>query len=189
MTDHLYLARHGESKLNAAGLLRGRLDSPLTSKGRAQAASLARALAGCDLQIIVASPLHRAFDTAQAVATGTNVPVEVDIRFIDRDYGVWAGQSLTKVEELWGSIDDAPGVEPRGAVLQRASVALLEVFERLDGKSGLIVSHDAILGPLLVWLAPELDGEPLVQDTGSYNLLERTTNGWRVANTNIVPEA
>jgi probable phosphoglycerate mutase len=117
------------------------------------------------------------------------VPVEVDIRFIDRDYGVWAGQSLTKVEELWGSIDNAPGVEPRGAVLQRASVALLEVFERLDGKSGLIVSHDAILGPLLVRLAPELDGEPLVQDTGSYNLLERTTNGWRVANTNIVPEA
>jgi len=187
MTDHLYLARHGESMLNAAGLLRGRLDSPLTLKGRAQALSLANALANCDIQVILASPLQRAFDTAQAVATKTDVQVEVDSRFIDRDYGDWAGRSLAEVEELWGSIDDAPGVEPRVAVLQRASVALLDVFDRLDGRSGLVVSHDAILRPLLVWLAPELEERTLTQDTGCYNVFERTSHSWRLINTNIVP--
>ena len=134
MTDRLFLARHGESMLNAAGLLRGRLDSPLTSEGRVEAGSLANALADCDVQVIMTSPLQRAFDTAQAVATRTGVQIEVDHRFIDRDYGHWAGHPLAEVEELWGSIDNAPGVESRVAVLQRASVAVLEVFDRLDDR-------------------------------------------------------
>ena len=187
MTDRLYLARHGESMLNAAGLLRGRLDSPLTLNGRGQAESLADALADAEVQVIVTSPLQRAFDTAHAVATKTGVHIEVDHRFIDRDYGDWAGHPLAEVEALWGSVDNAPGVEPRVAVLQRATVALFEVFDRLDGRSGLVVSHDAILRPLLVWLAPVLDEESLAQNTGCYNVIERATNGWRVINTNIVP--
>ena len=188
MTDRLFLARHGESMLNAAGLLRGRLDSPLTSEGRVEAGSLANALADCDVQVIMTSPLQRAFDTAQAVATRTGVQIEVDHRFIDRDYGDWAGHPLAEVEELWGSIDNAPGVESRVAVLQRASVAVLEVFDRLDDRSGLVVSHDAILRPLLVWLAPELDEQSLAQNTGCYNVIERTIDGWRVITTNVVPD-
>ena len=61
----LVLVRHGESAGNAAGVLLGRTDSPLTDRGRAQAGALSSAL-GPVLRVI-SSPLGRARDTAGRV--------------------------------------------------------------------------------------------------------------------------
>ena len=45
-TDVLVLVRHGESAANAAGLLSGRAESPLTEQGRTQVAGLSAVVAG-----------------------------------------------------------------------------------------------------------------------------------------------
>ena len=119
MSGLIYLARHGETPLNAAGLLRGRLDPPLTAKGQTQAEALADALQGEDIHLIITSPLQRAVATARPLAERIGVTVEIDQRFNDRDYGVWAGISRDEVEARWGSVDNAPGVEPVDAVLGR----------------------------------------------------------------------
>ncbi|MBO0747342.1 MAG: histidine phosphatase family protein, partial [Acidimicrobiaceae bacterium] len=57
--SRLYLARHGRTPLNAAGVLRGRLDPPLDEEGRAEAARLGSALGGVGVRLVVASPLQR----------------------------------------------------------------------------------------------------------------------------------
>ena len=41
----LLILRHGETEWNLAGRMQGAMDSPLTAKGRAQAAAQARLLA------------------------------------------------------------------------------------------------------------------------------------------------
>ena len=64
----LILVRHGESTGNAEGRLLGRIDSPLTERGSAQARSLADAVAGATR--LISSPLARARDTAEALGTG-----------------------------------------------------------------------------------------------------------------------
>ncbi|MEO7993099.1 MAG: histidine phosphatase family protein [bacterium] len=65
----LYLLRHGESAANAAGIIQGQQDFPLSDLGRSQAATAGRFLAQLpDLpQAILASPLTRAADTARII--------------------------------------------------------------------------------------------------------------------------
>ena len=185
----IYLARHGETALNAAGVLRGRLDPELNATGLREAEALGEVLAHEDVQLIVASPLRRAVATARAVATRAGLEVELDPRLIDRDYGPWAGHSHEEVNQQWGSVDSAPDVEDVTQVKARAMAALEQTAQRIDsGAAAVIVSHDAINQILLITIDPELDrGTPLAQETGCYNVLERDVQGWTVLSTDNVP--
>ena len=57
------------------------------------------------LTTIVSSPLLRARETAEPIGLRTGIPVEIDERLIDRDYGTWAGRSKGEVIARWGSLD------------------------------------------------------------------------------------
>ena len=75
----LVLVRHGQSELNAAGRLAGRLDTPLTELGVAQAKAMAASLADLgEPAAVISSPLQRARDTAAAIG----LPVVVDQRWV-----------------------------------------------------------------------------------------------------------
>lgn len=67
----LYLLRHGQTEFNVKKLVQGRCDSPLTDLGRQQAGMAAAWLKAHNVvpDKVVSSPLGRAIDTAQLVAT------------------------------------------------------------------------------------------------------------------------
>jgi len=94
---NLLLTRHGKA---AAGdvVLGGQLDLPLTDEGRAEARALAGRLSGVRVDRIIASPMLRALETAQTIATGR--PVEVDERLRELDYGRWEGLTGDEIEVL-----------------------------------------------------------------------------------------
>jgi glucosyl-3-phosphoglycerate phosphatase len=184
----LYLARHGRTPLNAAGLLRGRLDPPLDAEGRAEAVRLGSALGDAGVRLVVASPLQRAVDTARPVAERAGLEVEIEPRLIDRDYGSWAGRSRTEVVERWGSLDRAPGVEPVDEVAERALEALADLAERVRGAAAVAVSHEAVNRAVLSLLDPTFgDADQVPQATGSYNLFERLGDTWSVLSVNNLP--
>ena len=87
----LYVARHGETEWNRLNKVCGRTDSPLTDKGLQQAQLLAERLDSCSIDVIIASPLSRAQETARAVAERKHLPVLTDERLIEQDYGVYEG--------------------------------------------------------------------------------------------------
>lgn len=89
------LTRHGQA---APGdlMLGGQLDMPLTPAGCKEAEALGRRLAGVRVDRIVASPMARAMETAQTIATGR--PVEVDERLRELDYGRWEGLTAAEIE-------------------------------------------------------------------------------------------
>jgi broad specificity phosphatase PhoE len=184
----IYLARHGRTALNAAGVLRGRLDPPLDDVGRRQAQWLGAALGHRGITIIRASPLRRAVDTAVAVARQAGLSVETDLRLIDRGYGRWAGMRKEAVEAQWGSLDDAPDVEPAEEVRARAWEALNDLARLAAGGITVAVSHDVVIRLALVTIAPEL-GDPalLPQETGCFNTLEQAGGRWRVVSINETP--
>lgn len=107
----LVLVRHGEATANAAGLLLGRTDAPLTEAGRAQAAVLGPRLEG--VSRLVSSPLRRALDTAEALGLG--LEVVVDDRWVEVDYGAHEGQALGDVPaEVWRRWRQDPDYLPEG---------------------------------------------------------------------------
>jgi broad specificity phosphatase PhoE len=82
--------------------MQGRLDSPLTPEGRAQADSHGRTLArlgGADAMI--ASPLGRTRATADLLLAHLDVPVRFEGALMERDCGAWQGMTLAEIEAAY----------------------------------------------------------------------------------------
>jgi broad specificity phosphatase PhoE len=154
----LVLVRHGETEGNAAGELLGRRESPLTARGRADAAALGTALAPVDR--LVSSPLGRARATASALRAGA--PVEIDPRWVEVDYGELEGRALRSVPaELWARWRADPDFRPPGGeslaeVGVRVRSACDELFARPgEGARGerdvIVVSHVSPIKAAVAW--------------------------------------
>ena len=155
----LILVRHGEAAGNAAGVLLGRSDSPLTDRGRAQAAAWAGTLG--TVNRIISSPLQRARDTAAALSGGD--AVEVDERWVEVDYGQFEGEALGSVPaEVWQRWRSdvtfcPPGGESLAAVGTRVRAACEELFttsgDEARSKDGhvVVVSHVSPIKAAVAW--------------------------------------
>ena len=96
----LVVLRHGEGEGNARGLVQGRMDLPLTERGRGQArmaAELLRAHRWVPAQV-VSSPQQRCLGTATLVceALGLEPPV-TDEAFVDLDVGQAEGRTMAEL--------------------------------------------------------------------------------------------
>ncbi len=131
----LILVRHGESTANAQGLLLGRTDAELTETGRAQAAAVPSLLERPVVELR-SSPLHRAVDTAELLGLG--LPVVIDDRWIEVDYGEFECQPLggipAEVWQQWQSDRDFCPVD--GESLAEVDVRIAEACEELFATDG-----------------------------------------------------
>jgi broad specificity phosphatase PhoE len=184
----VYLARHGQTALNSSGVLRGLADPPLDETGQEQARQLAASLGSRDLSLVAASPLRRAVETARPVADRAGLVVISDECLTDRDYGPCTGVSEETVIARWGSVDNAPGVEAKSAVRDRAMAGLSDLARRFEGRTVVAVSHDAVNRQVLAALDPGLgDPDAIAQDNGCFNTLELRDGTWAVLAVNQVP--
>lgn len=147
------LVRHGQTALNVAGQLRGRLDPTLDDTGRAEVELLAAALTSYEPQLVVSSPARRAMQTAQAISRATGAGLLIDGDLVDRDYGPWAGHTRDEVTAVCGSIDSAPGVETRASLIRRAVGMLHKEYAE---HPVVLVTHEAVLDAMLEHLDPSL---------------------------------
>ncbi len=144
------LLRHGQTPLSDERRFAGRRDIPLTETGRRQVEAAARRLAARGgIDAIVTSPLQRARDTADAVASATGAPVRVDDAWMEMDFGEWEGLSYAEAAERWpadmaawmkDSVAAPPGGESVAAAARRVLPALARVLEQPPG-TVVVVSH------------------------------------------------
>jgi len=156
----LFLVRHGESTQSARRLYSGRRDVPLTERGRAQARRAGERLRDAGVDAIYSSPLSRAADTARLIGEATGVPVRVDERLTEVDYGPLEGLDREGARERFGESYQAwredpmgspvPGIEPLPKALERARSATAEVLAAAH--SPVIVGHQGILRLVLAAL-------------------------------------
>lgn len=146
----VYLARHGETVWNAEGRYQGRLDSPLTDRGRAQARSTAETMRGRGVQRLLCSPLGRARATASVAERALGLTAEIDADLAESDIGRWEGLTRDEVEAAYPGelarreqdrLDYRP---PGGESLVDMLVRARAVACRLDRRTTLIVAHSAI---------------------------------------------
>ncbi len=147
------LVRHGQTALNAAGQLRGRLDPVLDEVGQAEVELLADGLKAYGPKLIVSSPVRRAAQTAAAIARATGAGILIDGDLVDRDYGHWEGHTKEEVVARWGSLDQAPGVETRASLTHRAIGMLHKEFRAYPV---VLVTHEVVLQAMLEHLDPTL---------------------------------
>ncbi|WP_369237424.1 bifunctional RNase H/acid phosphatase [Streptomyces sp. R21] len=148
------LLRHGETPLTPQKRFSGSggADPALSAVGREQAERAAAALAARGtIQAIVASPLTRCRQTAQAVADRLGLDVVVEDGLREADFGAWEGLTFGEVRErhpedlnTWlASADAEPtgGGESFEAVARRIAVTRDKLIASYAGRTVLLVTH------------------------------------------------
>lgn len=147
----LIVVRHGQTAANADGLILGRADPPLTDVGRRQAAALAGALAGPAR--VVSSPLRRATETAAAFG----VPVQIDERWIELDYGSLDGTPAASVgNDVWDRWRAdrhfaPPGGESLAALGARVRDACDDLVVEAVDSDVVVVTHVSPIKAAVAW--------------------------------------
>lgn len=139
---HLYFIRHGQSAMNAVGLFAGSLDSPLTDTGREQAKAAGKAAKSLGIDIIISSPMSRAYETAQIIARELGIDeshIVLDEDLVERHFGEREGQPWQPGIDLSGT----PGLEPIEQFRARVNAGLQRAQNRPEGVV-LIVAHGAV---------------------------------------------
>lgn len=152
------LLRHGACE--GGEIYRGSIDVALSSEGWQQMHAAVDGLGGW--QRVVASPLIRCHKFAEQYADNTGLPLIVDARFREIDFGQWEGR---EVKEVWQSepdlirayYDDPASVTPPGGeAILHAQSRIVDGWEALldnyTGERILLVIHSGVIRLLLAHL-------------------------------------
>lgn len=158
MTD-LVLVRHGETEWHAGNRYAGRTDVPLTPRGVRQAQDLAVWARRTPPEKVLASPLQRARQTAEPAARIAGLPVTLDDRLVEVDFGTGDGLTRDEMRERFPADLDAflaapattalPGGETGTDAVARSRPALDDAVAAHPGGTVLVVAHQTLLRLLL----------------------------------------
>jgi len=153
----ILLVRHPETEANVTGRLVGRGHSAYTHLGRRQLARVPRKIAAFAPDVVWSSPLERAQRLAEKAATVAEVPLRVDERLVELDFGDAEGLTFEEVSEAglrfnYRSADEpvAPGGESRADIEGRSAKFCDELL--VQGGRHAIVTHGGVFRASLVHL-------------------------------------
>lgn len=116
--DSIYIIRHGATEFNGDAhsddRIRGWIDVPLNEKGIKEAHDLADKLKKENIDIIYASDLGRAKQTAEIIAKASNIPVIVDPKFRPWNLGEYQGQKTKDVIDKLNEMIEKGDTVPKG---------------------------------------------------------------------------
>lgn len=147
----ILLVRHGETPFNAARVVQP-ADTPLSARGLAQAACIARRIAGMGAGCVLASDLERARKTGELIADAAGAPLELSELLQERNFGELRGKPYTELApDAFSPAYAPPGGETGADVDARAVLAFAAIVRKLEAVHGnlVVVSHGLFLAALL----------------------------------------
>ena len=152
----IYFIRHGETVLTPSRKFSGTgsLNPELMQEGLDQADLVAEEAAKLGADVLIASPLKRTTQTAEAIARTTGLEIIFDESWYELSFGDWDGKSIEEVKDedpdayqAWlNSTAYAPG---GGESYDEASVRIEEALEKLvaqyPGKKVIVVTHNGVI--------------------------------------------
>jgi broad specificity phosphatase PhoE len=189
----LYLIRHGETDWNADGRIQGHTDVELNERGLEQARRLAaRIPEEGAFEAIYASPLRRAYRTAELVGEALKLPVTADARLLERSLGQLEGLTMSDIQEkfpevyrAWhqgGTRPHIPDEESRELFAQRTREFIRDVRAKHGDGRVLAITHGGTITMLLM-MGLNLEAEhplPFHIDNASLNILQWGERGVRL---------
>jgi probable phosphoglycerate mutase len=152
----IYFVRHGETILTPMRKFSGTgaLDPELMQEGLDQADLVAEECAKLSADVLIASPLKRTRQTAEAIARSTGLEITFDEAWFELSFGSWDGKSIEEVQaeepdEYQAWLNSSSFAPPGGESYDDASVRIEEALERLvaehPGKKIIVVTHNGII--------------------------------------------
>lgn len=190
MTEtHFGLLRHGQTDWNINFLLQGVTDIPMNETGVEQVRLAAKAIQLDDWDVVLTSPLTRAKQTAEIIAShvGFDEVIEQEL-LIERSFGEAEGLSHEQWRAKYSNLDEIPGGESRTQLAARSQQLLDHISSQFAGKRVLAISHGALIrGLLSIASNNELprDGERL--GNASLNVVSHIESSWQVVNYSLEP--
>lgn len=183
----LILLRHGDTTGDAKVRFHGSGDHDLSPIGREQMREAAASLRGEPIDVVVASPARRAWQSARLVAEGR--PVRLLDAFREIHFGRWEGLSREEIQEQdpilyedWQKEApgfEYPGGEPREAFRARVEQGLRELA-RSPGHSALVVAHKGVIRAIVGLLTGEKPPRDVPALGGNIDLVAEPNGSWRV---------
>jgi len=140
---------------------------------------------GVEIRRVVSSPLRRAYDTAAALSG--HLPVEVDPRWIERDYGTSDESPLAGIGgEEWDRWRNDPDYRPPGGetiaeVGERVRDACRELLSEDGEVSGdvIVVSHVSPIKAAVCFVLglPDVAASSMLLSTASVTRIARRARG------------
>ena len=148
----LILIRHGETTWNVIGRYQGQADPPLNERGHQQAQKVALELKEqTHLEVLFTSPLQRAKQTAQEIATQLNLPLFEDSRLMEIHQGNWQTKLRSEIESAYPDLFlrwetepwqiTPPGGEHLTQVQARVYAAVDEIVKHYPHQCVGLVTH------------------------------------------------
>lgn len=157
----LLLARHGQTDWNLAQRFQGQSDVSLNEIGRQQANALADRLLAQPIDIIYASDLQRALETANIIVCRSDCQsdLRLDSRLREANFGDWEGLTYNQIKEKYSNAltawetDVYKNAPPNGETLEQLTVRtqsmLNDICEKHKDQTVLLVAHGGVLQTML----------------------------------------
>ncbi len=144
----IYFVRHGESQWNVEDKICGQTDIPLTERGHAQAEETGRRIVekGIAAAEILCSPLLRAKDTAAHISQVTGIPLKVEPRLTEQNFGIWEGTSPRISEPFCQAKKEFLSRYETGESMFQLAQRIYNLLDELKetGQDYILVAHNGI---------------------------------------------
>lgn len=189
----IILVRHGETTWNVEGRYQGQEDTPLSERGLKQGHLLAEGLRHIPIDLCIASPLQRAFQTCQFCAELHNLPVKTDERLMEINHGTWEGMLAKDIQtqdpetyHQWHTTPHLVRMPKGGETLEDVRKRVRQAFDdyvaTYPNQTILVAAHDAVNKAIicdLLGIGMEHFWQ-VKQDNTCINVLEYSEGTWRV---------
>lgn len=170
MTTTIYIIRHGQTDGNKLRVFQGQIDTPLNDTGRSQILETCKDMVslGIVFDVIISSPLSRAYESAQIIKSFFPSRKEIIINplAIERSFGDAEGRPLTKENYAKVMKNEFENQETEFQIMKRARILIDELLEKYPGKVILIVSHSHFLKACFKPYIPTLKFDSKTKNAG-----------------------
>lgn len=172
----LYVIRHGRTEKNLLNVVHGQTESNLTTEGIKRTQKLKPKIDKLKIDVVISSPLIRTKQTAQ-ILVGNRLPINIDDRLIERDWGLCEGASVETVDRVkcWNYYLNYKenSIEPLSDFMKRIIDFIHDIKNKYKDKNVLVITHSAVSRAIYYYLngIPQ-DGDLSKIDIPNLHILE-----------------
>ena len=148
--------RHAQTDANKNYIVQGRMDNPLNEDGIRQAYATGTYFKehNMEFDMVISSPLKRAYTTAKLVNKGMLLsrPIVLDKGLIERNFGDYDGKEINDDYYYMIKRGLVPNMEVNEVLENRVYHAIIDICKKYPDKKLLIVTHSHVIKAILTRL-------------------------------------